>query len=101
MLREPAISQSFEVLDSVQLDMWSDKPVITPDGQRKTARQWAEELGLFYSPSIIFFDEGGKEILRVDSVVRIYRLRNVMNYISSKAYRTEPSYQKWRVARML
>jgi len=100
VLRAPAIAHEFAVLDSVQLDMWSDKPVITPDGRRTTTRQWAEELGLFYAPSIIFFDEGGKEILRVDSVVRLYRLGNVLSYISTKAYLTEPSYQKWRVARM-
>ncbi len=97
VLRERAISQHFDVLDSVQLDMWSGKPVITPGGKRTTARQWAADLGLFYAPSVIFFDESGQEILRVASVVRIYRLRNVLSYISSKDYLTEPSYQKWRV----
>jgi thioredoxin-related protein len=97
-LREPAIYAFFEQFDNVQLDMWSEAPVITPSGERTTARDWAERLGLFYAPSIIFFDEGGEEILRVESVVRFYRLRNVLNYIASKAYLTE-SYQEWRVSR--
>lgn len=96
-LREPAIYRNFEQFDNVQIDMWSDTPVITPAGERTTARKWAAELGLFYSPSIIFFDEKGGEVLRVDSVVRFFRLRNVLNYITSKAYLTEPSYQRWRV----
>lgn len=98
-LREPAIYQLFEEFDNVQLNMWSDTPVITPKGERTTAREWAADLGLFYAPSIIFFDEKGDEILRVDSVVRFYRLRNVLNYISSKAYLTE-SYPAWRVSNM-
>jgi thioredoxin-related protein len=97
-LREPAISGFFEQFDNVQLDMWSDIPVITPAGKRTTAGDWAADLGLFYAPSILFFDEQGEEILRVDSVVRFYRLRNVLNYIASKAYLTE-SYQEWRVSR--
>jgi thioredoxin-related protein len=97
-LREPAIYRFFEDIDSVQLDMWSDTPVVTPAGKRTTAREWAADLGLFYAPSLIFFDEGGHEILRVDSVVRFYRLRNVLNYVASKAYLTE-SYAQWRVTR--
>lgn len=95
-LREPAISRYFAEFDSVQLDMWSDIPVITPSGERTTARQWAADLGLFYAPSILFFDERGKELLRVDSVVRFYRLRNVLNYIASKAYLSE-SFAEWRM----
>ncbi len=96
-LREPAIRGLFDRFDNVQLDLWSDAPVITPDGRRTTAKKWARELGLFYAPSILFFDERGKEIIRVDSVVRFYRLRNVLNYISSKGYLTEPNYQRWRL----
>jgi thioredoxin-related protein len=98
-MREPAIIRQFRDLDSVQLDIWSDTPVITPAGVRTTAKDWAAELGLFYAPSVIFFDEKGKELLRVDSVVGFYRLRNVLNYIVSKAYLDEPDYQRWRVSR--
>jgi thioredoxin-related protein len=98
-LDEPAIVRQFAEFDSVQLNVWSDTPVITPAGKRTTARDWAEDLGLFYTPSLIFFDEQGKELLRVDSVVGFYRLRNVLNYIGSKAYLDEPDYQRWRVLR--
>lgn len=94
-LRQPAINRHFADLDAVQLDMWSDTPVVTPAGERTTAREWAAQLGLFYAPSILFFDEQGGEILRVDSVVAFYRLRNVLNYISSKAYLSE-SFLEWR-----
>jgi thioredoxin-related protein len=97
-LREPAIYRLFEEFDNVQLNMWSDTRVITPAGERTTAREWAEDLGLFYAPSLLFFDEKGEEILRVDSVVRFYRLRNVLNYITSRAYLTQ-SYPEWRVTR--
>lgn len=98
-LRQEEIQRQFEEFDSVQLDIWSDTPVVTPVGERTTARAWARDLGIFCAPSLVFFDEHGRELLRVDSVVGFYRLRNVLNYISSKAYLEEPNYQRWRVSR--
>lgn len=83
----------FEV---VQLDMWSDTPVLTPSGERMTAREWAEKLGLFYAPSLLFFDEKGEEVIRVSSVVRVYRLRGVLEYVLSRGYLQAPTYQRWR-----
>ena len=76
--------------------MNTETPVVTPAGVRSTARAWAEELGLYYAPTIIFYDEQGVEIMRVDSVIRFYRLRNVLNYVLTKAYVKEPSFQVWR-----
>ncbi|MFZ0788218.1 MAG: thioredoxin fold domain-containing protein [Chromatiaceae bacterium] len=94
-LRHTAINRQFADFDVVQLDMWADTPVITPSGERTTAREWAAKLGLFYAPSILFYDERGQEVLRVDSVIAFFRLRNVLNYIASKAYLTE-TFPQWR-----
>ena len=100
-LREEAISRRVaEAVDSVQLDLRADTPVVTPAGRVTTARAWAAELGLFYAPSILFFDEHGREVLRVDSVAGFNRLRGVMTYIGDKGYRTA-SYQEWRRGREL
>ena len=95
-LRQPALRALFEQLDSVQLDMHADTPVITPSGEATTAKAWAKELGLFYAPSILFFDEQGKEIIRVDSVAHFFRLRSVLNYVLTHAYQVYPDYQSWR-----
>ena len=100
-LKHRAVSQLFERFDSVQLNMFSDTPVITPEGKRKTASEWAKEMDIFYAPSMVFFDEHGKEIIRIDSVIRFFRLRNVLNYILSGAYRTQPSFQIWRSENVL
>jgi thioredoxin-related protein len=85
-----------EGFDVVQLDMWSDTPVLTPDGQKLSAKDWAHQLGLFYSPSILFFDGQGKEVFRLSSVVRVYRLRGVLEYVLYKGYLNTPGYQRWR-----
>ncbi|MDT8388418.1 MAG: thioredoxin fold domain-containing protein [Thiogranum sp.] len=97
-LTEPDVRASIERMDVAQLGMWEDTPVITPAGERTTARAWADRLGLFYSPTLIFFDEAGDEILRLDSVVQFYRLRKVLDYVQSGAYRDYPNFQQWRSA---
>ena len=83
-------------LEVIQLDIRSDTPVITPDGQKTTSKEWADELGLYYTPTLIFFDEHGKEITRINSVVGFYRLNNVLHYILTKGYLEEPNFQLWR-----
>jgi thioredoxin-related protein len=95
-LRDPDLAHAFADLDDVQLGLWADTPVVTPAGRHTTAKLWAKELGLFYTPSLLFFNEHGREILRVDSVVRFYRLRHVLAYIQSGAYSKGQSYQSWR-----
>ncbi len=80
----------------VQLDMNSDTPVITPAGQRMTAKQWAAQLNLFYAPTLIAFDERGNEIIRIDSVAHVYRLKSVLEFIVRKTYVTTPDFMNWR-----
>ena len=96
VLQQPKITQQLKKLEVVQLNMWSDTPVLTPDGKRTTAKEWARKLDVYYAPTFIFFDEHGKEILRVDSVVRLFRLNNVLEYILTGGYRTYPTLQRWR-----
>lgn len=97
-LQDAGIRQRFGQLEAVQLSFWSDMPVVTPSGERTTAHQWAEQLGLFYTPTLIFFDSGGGEIIRVDSVVQFYRLQNVLDYILEGGYLEYKTFQRWREA---
>lgn len=94
-LAREQIRKRFAGFESVQLDMRAETPVITPQGQATTARDWARDLGIFYAPSILFFDEYGREVMRLDSVTQFFRLRNVLNYVLSKGYLTERNYLTW------
>ncbi len=62
----------------------------------KHANKWAKQLGLLYTPTIVFFDDKGMEFIRVNSVVRFYRSNNVLNFISSGGYKRYPNFQCWR-----
>lgn len=95
-LRDRAANELLRNFEAIQLDMWSDTPVLTTDGQRITAKQWADQLGLFYAPALVFFNENGKEIIRLDSVTRLYRLKGVLDYVLTKGYLQAPTFMRWR-----
>jgi len=81
------ITDLLQQMDIVQLDFWDNTPVITPQGKSTTARRWARQLGLFYTPSFLFFDEYGQEILRLDSVVGKHRLHMALQFVLEQGYK--------------
>lgn len=96
ILQQEEISKLLQAFERVQLNMWADTPVITPDGKKLTARQWADSLNLFYAPTLVFFDETGKEILRLDSTTYSQRLGLVLQYIVTKGYQQQRYFHRWR-----
>jgi thioredoxin-related protein len=55
-------------------------------------------LSIAYTPSIVFFD-GGKEVFRVEAYLRPFHLASALDYVASRAYRGEPSFQRFLQAR--
>ena len=95
----PEIESQLLKLEAIQLDVNSEQPIITPGGKKTSATKWAEQLDINYSPTIVLFDEGGKEIIRIESVVWFYRLRSVLKYVLSGGYKKYPTFQLWRQAK--
>lgn len=85
--------------DAYRLDVQGTEPVIAPDGSKTTAAAWARTLNIQYTPGIVFFDERGREVLRVDAYLRSFHLQSALEYVASGAYRTEPSLQRYIQAR--
>jgi len=98
-LTRPEIETQLLKLEAIQIDVNSEQPLITPEGEKTTAKKWAEQLNINYTPTILFFDEAGKEIIRIESVVWFYRLRGVLNYVLTGAYKKYPTFQLWRHAK--
>lgn len=95
-LRDPQTRKLLRAVRSVQLDVRSDTPLTTPGGKRSTARAWAADLDLGLAPVLVFFDERGREILRLDSVQSLYQLRAALEFVSSRAYLQSPSFERWQ-----
>lgn len=85
-------------LHSIQLDMWSDEAVVTPDGRQLSVRDWARELDVKYAPSIVVFDQG-KEVIRGEAFFKTFHTQGILEYARSGEYRDQPSFQRWLEAR--
>ncbi|MCP4979103.1 MAG: thioredoxin fold domain-containing protein [Gammaproteobacteria bacterium] len=96
-LSEDEILQELTGMDVLQLNLFADTEVVTPQGTKTTARQWGKDLGLFYTPAIILFSPEGQEVMRVDSVVQFYRLWGVLDYVNKGIYDKGIDYQGWRL----
>lgn len=78
-----------------QVDIASRDAVQTPAGASLTARDWARRVGVFYTPSLLFFDAAGREVFRVEGYLRPFHLASSLDYVASGAYRTQPEFQRY------
>lgn len=92
----PPLLEKFNI---IQLNRWADTEVIKPDGESTTAASWAQELGLGFSPSIVFFDSAGQRIMTIDAMFKTFHTLGVFDYVASAAYLKEPSFQRFLTER--
>lgn len=99
VLPDKATRATLAKFDVFQLDMWSEMPLITPQGKKTTARQWAKALDVKYAPSILVFNPQGKEIIRSEAFFKVFHTHGLLTYVLSGDYKKEPSFQRYLSAR--
>jgi thioredoxin-related protein len=101
--RRSEVRALLDRFDVAQLQLGTASPLTTPDGRRTTVQAWATELGIAYTPAVLFFDATGAEVFRIDAYLRPFHFASSLDYVASGAYRNEPSFQRYlqtRAARM-
>jgi len=97
--KRPEVLALVERFDVVRFALGARTPVTVPDGRALTAQAWARELDIGYAPSVVFFDDGGREVLRIGAYLRPFHLAASFDYVASGGYRAEPSFQRYLQAR--
>jgi thioredoxin-related protein len=69
--------------------------LIPPSGRPLTAAALARELKVSYTPTIVFFDEGNREVFRLEGYLRPFHLIGAFDYVAQGAYRTQPEFQRF------
>jgi thioredoxin-related protein len=82
-------------LDVARLSLSGRDALTTPDGRSTTAEAWGKELKISYTPSVVFFDDRGREVFRVEAYVRPFHFTSSFEYVASGAYRKEPEFQRF------
>lgn len=98
-LQIPLTRKLAKQFEAIQLDRFSPTVVVTPKGNKTTAKEWANKLNITYLPAIIFFDPDGKEVMRIDTQMRSFHVQSVFDYVLSGAYKTQKNFQRYISAR--
>ena len=95
VLSQPIVRSQAEKLTAVQLDLWSDIPIVTPDGRSTTAREWARELDVGFAPTVVLFDASGAEVVRLEAAFQTFHTQGIFRYVLDQAYEQQPSFQRY------
>jgi thioredoxin-related protein len=101
--KRPEVLGPLAGFDVVRIGLLDSSPIITPAGERTQASSWAQRLKLGYVPAMLFFDERGREVFRIEAYLRPFHLAGALEYVASRAYAKEPSFQRFlqdKAARM-
>jgi len=97
VLTDKPVRRLIGEFETLQLDATDNKTtIVTPAGSRITPKIWYYRLGLNYSPAMVFFDEAGNEITRLDSEVKRWRMEGTLQLILEKSYTKDTQVQRWR-----
>jgi thioredoxin-related protein len=88
-LSRPSVNAVLENFTFVRLDARASTPIVDPEGNRTTPREFAEKLGLSYRPGIVLYDRG-KEVSRIDGLLYSYHFEETLRYIGERHYDRYP-----------
>jgi thioredoxin-related protein len=81
-LNHPDVLAGLQDVLFVRLDADSKQKIVTPDGKLMTTRQWMDDLGLTFRPSLVMFNEG-RELFRADGIKYHHHLSEGLAYVKS------------------
>ncbi len=86
-------------MDNVQFDIESDSLITTIKGQQVSQRNYAKQLNIGYTPTVILFDKNGQEVHRIDGFMKTFHFQSSLAYVLESAYLSQPSFQRYISAR--
>ena len=78
--------------DVIAINMWGDRPVTDLDGEALSEKGYARKMGIKFTPTLVFFDEAGRRVLRIDGYYHPERFHHALRY----AAQAEPDGERFR-----
>jgi thioredoxin-related protein len=93
--KRPDVLAVISKMDVARLALSGRDAITTPDGRSSNVEAWSRELKIAYTPSVVFFDDKGAEVFRLEAYVRPFHFTSSFEYVASGAYRKEPEFQRF------
>jgi len=97
--KHPAVLAELKKYEVVRFALSGSDVITTPAGRRMTVSDWARSLKIDYVPTLVLFDAAHTERLRMEAYFRPFHVAGSLAYVSSGAWRREPSFQRYLQAR--
>lgn len=73
-----------EKFDVIAVNIWGDREVVGLDGRRYTEKTYSAAQKIQFTPSLLFFDETGKTVLRLNGYVPPARLQAALDWVGGR-----------------
>jgi len=78
---EATMKQKFDV---IAVNLWGDKELVGLDGRTYTEKSYSAAQKIQFTPSLVFFDETGKTLLRLNGYVPPARLQAALDWVGGR-----------------
>lgn len=70
--------------DAIEINLWGDREVVDLDGAVLVEKEFAEKYRVWATPTLLFFDEEGKQVLRLDGFYDPQRFLAALRYVGER-----------------
>ncbi len=82
----------------IAINIWGDSEVTDLDSEITTEKRLAEKLKVMYTPTLLFLDESGRTVLRLNGYYPPHKFSAALDYVAGKE-ETRQSYRDFLAAR--
>lgn len=82
------VKNTQENFDVIDINIWGDRELTFFDGKSMTEKQLAEQLKVMYTPTLLFFNEQGKQVLRINGYYPEAKFNAALSYVAEKKENT-------------
>lgn len=72
--------------DTIGMEIFNDIEMIEPNATMTTVKQFVKKEGIEFSPTLLFFGDNGKRILRIVGYQSPQRFKQILNYLTGNYY---------------
>ena len=78
------VDKTRQGLDVIAINMWGDREVIDFDGQPTTEKNFAADLKVNFTPTLLFLDEQGEVLMRLNGYYPPHKFVTVVDFVAQR-----------------
>jgi thioredoxin-related protein len=84
MSQQQIVEKMKKDFDVISINMWGDREVTGLDGKETTEKNFAVANKIMFTPTLVFLDENGGQVLRLNGYVPPHKFITALNYAHEK-----------------